>query len=67
VELKTAKIVTISDYARHYNIDRKTVYRLIENGTLTRFEDSEGNPMLSLAERPSGVKKYKGFRQRRTR
>ena len=59
------KIVTISAYAKHYNIDRKTVYRLIEKGTLTRFEDSDGNPMLSLGERPIGVKNYGDIRARR--
>jgi hypothetical protein len=65
VVIKKVKIVSISEYARHYKIDRKTVYRLIEEGTLTRYEGEDGNPALSLAERPSGVKRYKGYRERR--
>jgi hypothetical protein len=63
--LKKAKLVTISAYAEHYNIDRKTVYRLLRDGVLTRYTDPDGNPLLSLSEKPVGVKKYGMFRKRR--
>ena len=63
--IKKAEIVSIKAYAEHFNIDRKTVYRLIEKGVLTRFEDKDGNPMLSLSERPVGVKNYGDIRKRR--
>lgn len=63
--VKKQKLVSISEYSRHYKIDRKTTYRLLEENKITRFEGIDGNPMLSLSERPSGVKKYKGYRDRR--
>jgi hypothetical protein len=58
VTIRKNKLVTIAEYSRFYNIDRKTTYRLIEKGTLTRFESPEGYPLLSINERPVGIKSY---------
>lgn len=61
------KLVSIIDYATHWNISRPTVYRLIDNNKLTRYENPEGDPLLNIDERPKGVKSYPGFRLRRTK
>lgn len=65
--IKTAKLVSISEYARHFKIDRMTVYKLMDDGKLTKYMSPDKKPMLSLAEKPSGVKRYKGFRERMIR
>lgn len=65
MKVKSQKLVSISEYARYYSINRKTVYALLEKGVITRFEDKKGNPLVSLGERPKGVKSYKGYRERK--
>lgn len=63
--IRKGKLVTITEYSRYYNIDRKTTYRLIENGVITRYESPEGIPLLSINERPVGVKNYGDIRKRK--
>jgi hypothetical protein len=65
--VQKVKLVTISAYAEKWKIARSTVYELIEKGTLTRYQDPDKNPLLNINERPSGVKNYKGYRERRIR
>ncbi len=62
---KIIKLVSITEYANHWGIDRKTVYKYIEDEKITRYEDSDGNPMLNATERPRGVKKYGDIRKRK--
>lgn len=58
------QLVNISDYAEKWGIARSTVYDLIKKKVLTRFESPEGEPLLNLEERPSGVQRH-GDRKRK--
>lgn len=55
---KQKQLVTISDYATKYNIDRHTVYKLLEDGKITRYIGLDGEPMLDPDETPKGVRGY---------
>ncbi len=59
-------LVSISEYSRHFNVDRATIYELIKKGTLTRYEVG-GKPYLSLKQRPKGIKRYGNIRKRRVK
>lgn len=53
----SVKLVSISDYCKNFNISRPTAYSLIERGKLTKYDRPEGDPLLSVSERPFGEKK----------
>ena len=52
---KIVKLVSISEYAKHWGIDRKTVYRLMNKGKIVRYENEK--PKLNRDEKPP-VQKY---------
>lgn len=58
------KLVSITEYSEHWGIDRVTTYKLIEEKRITRYEDPDGKPLLNLAEKPVGIKKYGEKRKR---
>lgn len=55
---KEKQLVTISQYAEKYQLNRHTVYRLLEEGKLTRYLGLDGEPMLDPDEQPTDVRKY---------
>jgi len=57
---KVIKLVSISEYARHWGIDRTTAYELIKKGEITRYEN--GRPKLNIKEIPP-VRKYSDRRK----
>jgi hypothetical protein len=66
---KEKKLITLSDYAEKYSINRNTVYRLLETGVLTRYIGVDGTPMLDPEELPEGVRKYQdrpGYEEEKT-
>lgn len=52
------QLVTISAYAEKWQLDRHTIYRLLEEGKLTRYLDKNGNPLLDPDEEPKDVRAY---------
>lgn len=56
---KEKQLVTISQYAEKYQLNRQTVYRLLEEGKLTRYLGLDGEPMLDPDEQPVDVRTYK--------
>ena len=58
------RLVSITAYAKHFKIDRKTVYNLIDQGKITRYRGLDNEPLLNINERPTGVKRY-GDRKRK--
>ena len=55
---KEVQLVTIKDYAEKYDLNRHTVYALLEEGKLTRYLDLDKNPLLDPTEKPTGVRPY---------
>jgi hypothetical protein len=55
---KEKQLVTISQYSEKYKLNRQTVYRLLEEGKLTRYLGLDGEPMLDPDEQPTAVRKY---------
>jgi hypothetical protein len=57
---KEVQLVTVSAYAEKYNISRTTVYKLIEDGKLTKYLGIDGKtPMLDPNESPKDVQAYR--------
>ena len=52
------KLITITEYAAKWQLNRHTVYRLLEEGKLTRYLDKDGNPLLDPEEKPKDVRAY---------
>ena len=68
VDAKIVDLVSISAYALAQKISRPTVYKLIEEGRLTKYLDKmTGETKLDINERPSGVQRYAGIRERKKR
>lgn len=63
--MKDVKLVTISEYSKFHKIDRKTTYRLIATGKITRYRGLSNEPLLNLKQRPKGVKRYGVIRKRK--
>ena len=61
--MSVKKLVSISEYAESWGIARSTVYQLIADGVLTRYENPKGEPLLDIGEHPAGVQKH-GDRKR---
>lgn len=55
---KEKKLVTITEYAVKWGLNRHTVYKQLEDGKITRYLDKDGNPLLDPEEAPKDVRAY---------
>jgi hypothetical protein len=55
---KEKQLVTITQYSEKYQLNRHTVYRLMEEGKLTRYLDLDQQPLLDPEEAPTDVRAY---------
>lgn len=63
--MKNKKLVTVTQYAETHQLSRPTVYKLLEENKLTRYQAPDGSPALDPEERPIGVQRYSGIRDRK--
>jgi len=53
-------LMNVSQYAKHWGINRATVYNLLRLGKLTKYVSPKGKSFLDPLEMPRGVRRYKG-------
>lgn len=58
-QVVVVNLVSITKYAKHWGIDRKTAHRLMDIGVLTRYITPDGTPYLALEQKPTGVRAYR--------
>ena len=55
---KEVKLVTVRAYADKWNLNPHTVYKLMEDGNITRYLGLKNEPMLNPDEEPKGVRAF---------